>query len=97
MTTIIISPPNTAWVVPTADLLRDRGLKVVRLGTIAIIGFLLMSHRIAAVVVHEDCVPPEWEARRDRMQQIAPTSKILIIARDDARSPTDLAAWMLAN
>jgi hypothetical protein len=94
VTTIIISPPDVGWVDPTADLLRDRGMKVVRLGTLAIIGFLLMSDRIAAVVVHEDCVPEEWEAMRDRMQRIAPTSKILIIARDDARSPTDLAAWM---
>ena len=97
MTTIIISPPNIAWVDPTADLLRDHGLKVVRLGTLAIIGFLLMSDRIAAVVVHEDCVPPEWEAMLYRMQQLAPTSKILIVARDDARSPTDLAAWMASS
>lgn len=93
-TIIIISPPDVAWVVPTTELLRDRGLKVVRLGTLAIIGFLLLSDRIAAVVVHEDCVPDGWEAMRDRMQHIAPASKILVVARDDARSPADLATWM---
>ena len=97
MTTIIISPSDVAWVDPTADLLRDRGMKVVRLGTLAIIGFLLMSNRIVAVVVHEDCVPDNWDAMRDRLQRIAPTSKILVIARDDARAPIDLAGWMVGT
>jgi hypothetical protein len=31
---------------------------------------------------------------RERMHRIAPTSKILLIARNDARSPTALAAWI---
>lgn len=93
----MVVPPGVAWVEPTADLLRDRGLKVVRLGTLSIIGFLLMSERIAAVVVHEDCVPNEWETMRARMQQIAPTSRILVVSRDDSRSPTDLVEWMAAD
>jgi len=92
MTTIMVVPPGVAWVDPTADLLRDRGMKVVRLQTLSIIGFLLMSEKIAAVVVHEDCVPEQWDVMRERMHRIAPTSKIVVVARDDLRSPSSLAA-----
>ena len=91
MTTIIISPLDTPWVDPTADLLRTRGMKVVRLGTLSIIGFLLMSDKIAAVMIHEDCVPAEWDVVSARMAAIAPTSKIVIVPRDDRRSAADLA------
>lgn len=94
MTTIIVSAPDVAWLTPTADLLRERGLKVVCLGSLSIIGFLLMSERIATVVVHQDCIPEEWDAMRERMQRIAPRSKILVIERGDARAPTELAAWV---
>ena len=92
MTTIIVAPPGTTWVDATADLLRDRGMKVVRVGTLSIIGFLLMSDKIAAVVVHEGCVPDEWDVMRSRMQRIAPASKILVVGRDEHRSPSMLAA-----
>lgn len=97
MTTIIVTPPDTDWVDPTADLLREQGMKVVRIGTLSIIGFLLMSDRIAAVVVHEDCVPSEWDVMRDRMQRIAPTSKIFVVPRDDRRSPSTLAALVTGD
>ena len=91
MTTIIISPVDTAWVDPTADLLRARGMRVVRLGTLSIIGFLLMSDKIAAVMIHEDCVPFDWDGISARMTQISPASKFVIVPRDDPRSPSDLA------
>lgn len=92
MTTIIVTPPDTTWVDPTADILRDQGMKVVRIGTLSIIGFLLMSDKIAAVLVHEDCIAGDWEPMRDRMQRIAPTSKIVVVPRDDRRPPSTLAA-----
>lgn len=92
MTTIIISPPDVAWVEPTTDILRQHGAKVVRLGTLSIIGFLLASERISAVVVHEDCIPAEWDVMRARMTRLAPNCRIVIVPRDDRRSPADLAS-----
>jgi hypothetical protein len=92
MTTIFVTPPDVAWLDPMATLLREQGMKVVRLGTLSIIGFLLMSDKIAAVVVHEDCVSDDWDTVRERMQRIAPTSKIIVVQRNDQRSPSTLAA-----
>lgn len=94
MTTIIIAPRDTQWVDPTADLLREQGMKVVRLGSLSIIGFLLMSDKIAAVAVHQDCVPEEWDTMLDRMRRIAPSSKIVVVPRDERRSPSALAAML---
>jgi hypothetical protein len=91
MTVIIITPPATPWVLATADLLRERGLKVVCLGTLSIIGFLLMSERVTAVLVHENSLPDNWEDMRDRMRRIAPATKIVVVPRS-GRSPSMLAA-----
>lgn len=94
MTIIIISPAEqqVAWVEPTTEALRKRGLRVVRLGSLSIIGFLLLSEKIAGVLVHEDSLPSDWDVVRARMARLAPASKIVVVARDERRSPGDLAA-----
>ena len=94
MTTIIISPPGleTRWVERTASFLRDQGMRVVCLGSLSIIGFLLMSDRIAGVLVHEDSLPAEWETIRARMARFALSSKIIVVPREEQRSSRDLAA-----
>jgi hypothetical protein len=96
MITIIVSRPDLAWVDATAAVLHRLGMKVVRIGTLSIVSFLLTSDRIAGILVHEDTLPSDWDVIRERMAMISPNSKIVVVARDDKRSPDDLASLVTA-
>ena len=83
MTTIIVGASEAPWIGATAKLLRERGMKVVRLPDLAIVGFLLMSDHIVALLVDEQLVSSGWNATEERMRKIAPDCRIVVV-RDQA-------------
>jgi len=90
MTIVIVGSPDARWVGPATKLLREHGDDVVHLEDVAIVGLLLLSEKIAAVIVDGDSVPTNWSSLRDQMLEISPNTRILVIARDDASTPEQL-------
>jgi hypothetical protein len=82
MTVVVVGSPEAGWVAPTAQVLRGRGVTVIELDALAIVGLLLLSEHISAVVVDEGAVPAEWGSLRDDMTRISPRTRILVITRD---------------
>lgn len=91
-TVLIISAADRPWVAPVTKLIRDRGMNVVCISTFSIVGILLASRMIAAVFVDAASVATSLDAARERASQISPATQIIVVARDDPRTPTELAA-----
>jgi hypothetical protein len=82
MTVVVVGSPEAGWVAPTAQVLRGRGVSVIELDALAIVGLLLLSEHIAAVVVDVCVVPADWASLRDDMTRISPRTRILVVPRD---------------
>jgi hypothetical protein len=96
-TVLIIAEGNVTWVPPLAEALHDHGMNVDRMNTLTVIGFLLASRKIAAVVLDENSLPSDWETTRERMIRISPSSKFVVVSRDDQRSPLEIARAVTAE
>ncbi len=83
MTVVIVGDPASRWVSDLGDALRRRGFKILALDNLAVIGLLVLSERIAAIVVNERAAPAGWEAARARLAKISPRTRILSAADDD--------------
>ena len=94
LTTIIVGASEATWTGPTAKLLRERGMKVVRLPDLAIVGFLLISDQITAVLVDGRLVSSGWKTTEDRMRKLAPDCRIVVV-HDPDQSPQELARLVL--
>ena len=97
LTAIIVSPSDVAWVAPTVSILRDRGMKVVRLHAFGILAFVIMSNRVKTILLHEDRIPKSWESVRARIEIESPNARIIIIPRGETRPATELAAMAIAQ
>ena len=90
-TALIVSDTDATWLAPTAQLLRERGLKVLHIQTFSLVTFLTTSDRISAILMQVDRAPGAWGQVCFRLARTSPDTRIVVVSRDDERSPTDLA------
>lgn len=86
MTVVIVGSVEARWVAELGDALRERRRNVLVLDNLAVIGLLVLSRRIAAVVVNERVAPAGWVNARARLTQISPFTRIVHVAAEDRES-----------
>jgi hypothetical protein len=92
MTIVIVGTLEVETVATLASSLRRRGLHVLALESVSVVGMLLLTERVLALVVFETQVAKDWESIRNRLVEISPRTPILC---RDARTVEQLACETL--
>jgi hypothetical protein len=92
VTVLIVGVPDAHWVSELSDALRRHELKATVLENLAVVGLLVLSERIAAVVVNDRAAPAGWEVARARLAQISPRTRIVRVTAEDRSSLDEIAA-----
>jgi hypothetical protein len=94
-TVVIIGATSAGWVVETAARLRERDVRVLIFGRVSVVGYLLITERIDAVLIDDGFKPSNWQLARDGILRIAPHTAIVIVGADGPE-PGDLVAKIVA-
>jgi len=97
MTVVIVGTPDLPVVVALTECLRRRGFTALALSGMGLVALVMLTERVVAVIVPQDQAPPDWESTRDRLAEIGPNTRILFVARDDRRTPDELASHSVSH
>ncbi len=97
MTVVIIGTFEMRGVADLADSVRRRGFTVLALESMSLVALIMLTERVAALIVHQARAPTDWEATRAHISQISSKTNILYIPNDDPRSAEQLACDSLSH
>jgi len=91
MTVVIVGTFETETVARLAASLRRRGFAVVALENVSLIGLLLLTKRVLALVVFEAQLPKHWDSLREELLEISPRTPIVFVSEQDSRNAEQVA------
>ena len=97
MTVVIIGTLEMRGVPELAEAVRRRGFTVLALESMSLVALIMLTERVAALIVHQAQAPTDWEATRAHLSQISSKTNILFIPTDDPRTVEHLACESLSH
>lgn len=95
ITIVVVTVGDPPWVEPTTELLRAHGANVVLLPSVGVVGVMLMYNKVAAVVIDDQHLPPDWMHLRQAIHDIAPGCLIELVSPELASTPSAIVARVL--
>lgn len=91
MTVVIVGTFESETVSTLTSSLRRRGFAVLALESVSLVGPLLLTKCVLAVVVFEAQISRDWESMRRRMVEMSPRTPIVFVPMQDERTAEQLA------
>jgi len=91
MTVVIVGTFESETVASLAASLRRRRFAVVALKNVSLVGLLLLTKRVLALVVFEAQLPKHWDSLRQELLEISPGTPIEFVSEQDPRTAEEIA------